>query len=227
MIALFTDRSRAVSIVGDLLETEADQQPLRFWLSVGRILFSLTWRRVVAYTAAYCVALFLAREVIALVFEIHPVHALPGNSELLHIAQWFWLVSCIGASYSAVRYGLRDRFVQLALGICGLITVATLYWWMPIVTVPCLALAFSIVIGSVRSAQQIRALVALVFALAIGFGGSHFALYLDLTVRGLFFYPMTHYIEVFFRFLTVWSMTASCALTHHILLLPEPQSSEI
>ncbi len=218
ILARLTDRGCAASMVGDLLETAAQHGPSWFSLSVAKIVLSLTWRRTIAYAAAYCVASFLAREVITLVFGIHPMHTPPDNSDLLRIASWFGLVSWIAASYAAIRYGLSDKFARLALGFCGLITVAIFYWWMPIVTVACVALAFSIVVASVRSAEWSRASVALAFALVFGFGGSHLTLYLDPTVQGHFYYPMTHYVEVAFRFLTVWTTTASCAWMHHLLL---------
>jgi hypothetical protein len=98
---------------------------------------------------------------------------------------------------------------------------------MPFVPLACVALAFSIVVGSIRSGQRSKALAALAFALAIGFEGSRIALYLDPTVRGHFYYPMTYHVEILFRFLTVWTMTASCACMHHVMLSRDHRGMEI
>ena len=44
IIARFTTKARASSIIGDLLEAVPEKGNLWFWLSVAGVFFSLTWR---------------------------------------------------------------------------------------------------------------------------------------------------------------------------------------
>lgn len=52
IIACLIGRSKAAVIVGDLLESFGEQETFAFWLSVTRIVLSLSWRHVVGFMAA-------------------------------------------------------------------------------------------------------------------------------------------------------------------------------
>jgi hypothetical protein len=228
IIGRFTDSSRAASIVGDLLETAAQQGTLWFCLSVATVVLSLIWRRATAFVAAVYVAQFSITGFRALVFGIHAVHRPHDPWEpLLFSLAVFAAVLWTAAVYAAIRYGPRDKFAQLALGFCVLITMAILYWWIPIVTVTCMALAFSILVASVFSAPWRRALVVLAVALAFGFAGVRLSWYLHwVSEVYIYTYPQTHYVEVCTELFAVWTMTTACAWTHHLLLRRDQRNPE-
>src|SRR3981081_2060490 len=52
IVARFTDKQRAVSMVADLVELEPQKGPLWFWLSLIRVVISLAWRRSLAFIVA-------------------------------------------------------------------------------------------------------------------------------------------------------------------------------
>src|SRR6516164_5665117 len=56
LIARFTDGSRAASAVGDLLELAPERGSFWFWWCIARIIFSFTWRRLLAFAVA-CLSL--------------------------------------------------------------------------------------------------------------------------------------------------------------------------
>jgi hypothetical protein len=61
IIACLLGRTKAAVIVGDLLESLGEQATFAFWLSITRIVLSLSWRPVVAFTAALLSGYFLQR----------------------------------------------------------------------------------------------------------------------------------------------------------------------
>jgi hypothetical protein len=241
IIARLSDRSRAASMVGDLVETTAQKGPFWFWFSVARIVFSLTWRRAVAYGAAAFVGATMVKEFRTVAYVSVVVHTIPGPGNVIgevHTAPGPWQLSFtlitfgtllwIACSYAAIRYGLRDKFSQVAFGFSCLYTVRFFYWRVPIVTVVCVSLALCIVIVSIRSVQRGRAFVALVVALVLGFGGSWLSMYLERIVLGqYFYYPTTFYLSVFFTLLAIWTTTAACALMHRLMLQRDQQFKEL
>jgi hypothetical protein len=220
MIARFTDGCRADGIVGDLLEVATQRGTLWFWMSVARILLSLCWRRAIAFLAAAYAAQFSITGFRALVFGVRAVHRpLDPWEHLLFSLSVFATLLWIATAYAAIRCGLRDKFAQLASGFCVLITMAILYWWIPIVTVTCISMVFCVLFTSARPAQWRRSLVALVVALVCGFGGVRLSWYLQwMSEVYIYTYPLTHYVTVCFELLAVWTMTTACAWTHHLLL---------
>lgn len=229
IIARFIGRTCASSIIGDLLETGAERGTFWFWLSAARILLSLCWRRAIAFVAGVYAAQFSITAFHTLVFGIRAVHRPRDPWEpLLFSFTVFATLLWTAAAYAAVRYGLRDKFAQLALGFCILITMAILYWWIPIATVTCIALAFSIFVASIWSAQRRRALVALVVALALGFVGVRLSGYLQwVSVVYIYTYPWTHYVTVCLDLLAVSATTTACAWTHRLLHRRDQRSTQI
>ncbi len=76
ILARFTTPARAASIVGDLLGSRPTERRLWFWLSVVRVLFSLTWRRPLAYAVMIGVVICWTRSVRFTIFNGPPVHIL-------------------------------------------------------------------------------------------------------------------------------------------------------
>lgn len=222
-IARFVDRRSAASIVGDLLETEAQTGTLSFWVSVVRIVFSFIWRPAVAFVAAYVFGLIGRRVTIVAL-----IHA--GSRELLPSVVWlFGNVLWMAVSYAAIRYGLRDKFVQLSLGFCGLVTIVMFYGWTLAVAVACILLALTIVVASVRSAQRNRTWAALTTAVVFGFGGS---LLLRGALTKLFNYQLVRsdlgnaMVSTCFWVLAVWITTTSCARIHDRLLPRDQRATQ-
>jgi hypothetical protein len=52
IVARFTDKQRAASMVGDLVELEPQKGPPWFWFSLVRVVISLAWRRCLAFIVA-------------------------------------------------------------------------------------------------------------------------------------------------------------------------------
>jgi hypothetical protein len=215
ILARCTDRSRAASIVGDLLEMTAERGSVAFWFSVARITISFVWLRTLAFVAAFYVGLFSMTEFRERLYGTHWVH-IPPNRWVPPIALvWLAILLCIAASYAVIRYGPRDPFAQLAAAFCCLMTLTIISRWKPIVTVMCIALAFSVLVVSVRSVRWSRALVALVVALAFGFVGSFVALQLQTMSLDVFApYAVPRWVEVCYQVLTIWTVTTSCAWAH-------------
>jgi hypothetical protein len=170
ILARLTDRTRAASTVGDLLETSHLRGMVWFWVSLGRIVVSLVWRRPIGWLAACCLGklyLNLLRR---------PLQLLPGHGPyysplvlILMVAVCFlWVVT----PYSLIRYGLRDRFTQLASVMSGLTTAAIFLYRVPHLTVLFSSIAGAILIVSLLSPLWRRPLFGLVITLLTGFGGA-------------------------------------------------------
>jgi hypothetical protein len=248
IISCYVDRNRAASIVGDFVETTALQGSLWFWLSVVRIVLYLAWRPTFAFVAALYIGLFWRRE-FTIQANILPYQTRPnvwylilaclrlgipyGNMSELHFrAVWFGTVLWIVVSYAVIRYGLRDKFAQLALGLCLLMTVVVFFSRIPAVTVVCVALALSFFAASVRSAPRRRALVALAGVLVIALGGGLLSMYLKAVLGDILFSHFPHLTvnrTVIFCFwlLAIWIATKACARAHQRLLRRDQRDSEM
>jgi hypothetical protein len=235
IIAQFTDRSRATGIVGDLLETATRRGTFWFWLSVGGIVLSLIWRRTIAFVVAFYGGLFW-RHVFLVLVEEHTrpnaFYAWDPRSPLSSV-MWFGVVLSMATFYAAIRYGLRDKFAQLALGLWGLFTIVMLYQSIPVVTVLSIALALSILFASVRSAQRRRASLALGAALVFAFVASLLSLYLRAGLENLFYYSLSRsdlertIVNVCFSLLVAWVATATSAQVHDRLLRRDRRGTEV
>lgn len=249
IISRYVDRNRAASIVGDLVETTALQGSLWFWLSVVRIVLYLAWRPTLAFVAALNIGLFWRRE-FTIQANILPYQTRPnvwyliwaclrlgipyGNMSEVHFrAVWFGTVFWIVVSYAVIRYGLRDKFAQLALGLCLLMTVVVFFSRIPAVTVVCVALALSFFIASLRSARSRRALVALTAVLVIAFGGGLLSMYLRAVLEDILFFPISRsYLSrrtviFWFWLLAIWITTTACARVHQRLLRRDQRDSQM
>lgn len=238
ILARFTSRARAASVVGDLLETTPHRGTLWFWFSVARIALSLIWRPTIAFVAAFYVGLFW--RTFAIIAFLRVGHAPYERytfawwepSEPLFSVMWFGAVLWTAALYAAIRYGLRDHLAQFALGFCSLITILVLFWQTPIVAVTCIAFGLAMLIASIWSAQRSRVLLALAAALAVGFGGGLLPLYLRVVMENLFSYRLSRsnldreIVNICFWVWTAWITTTACARMHGRLLRSDQESAE-
>jgi hypothetical protein len=153
IVARFTSKTRAASIVGDLLELEPQNGRWWFWLSLAGVLLSLAWRRLVALLAALCAYATALSGTFFMAMLRRPVHPFPSYPwrnawAVLFIAGSFlWFIFV----YAAIRGGVRDRVAQAALALATLITAMVYCWWQPTVLVVCAVLSICLLAASVAS----------------------------------------------------------------------------
>jgi hypothetical protein len=235
IIARLTDRSRAASIIGDLLEAAGGDKTLWFWWSVTGVVLSLVWRSLVAFGAAFLCLSVLAHGWLSMHCPQGWISWLGMShcpSALVHEPPEIWMpilavlhLLCMAAPYAVVRYGFRDRFTQLTVALCAPITAASFYWWLPAVVLPCIVLVLSIIIFSGAFVHGRRALLALVAALAFGYGGiqltPHLAeWYLELASPSV---TRTVVVQDSLPFLWVAMLTTACELMHRLLMQRDHQ----
>jgi hypothetical protein len=132
ILALFTGPTRAAAILGDLEELAQTRGRLWFAAAYARTLFSFTWRIVLALFVAD-----IGRQTIFDVFHLYirhtPAawrHATGSWIDLLNSSGP--LLACIMSTlwfvlpFAVVRYGRRDRFVQLTFAVAIGTTLAFL-----------------------------------------------------------------------------------------------------
>src|SRR5580693_1660916 len=170
IIARFTTKARAASIIGDLLEALPQKGKLWFWLSVAGVFFSLTWRPALALAVTFClwkyrwratlsVKVLSPSEVASEIASYHP----PTFAMLFYL----YLYSLgfqlrLGAFYMAIRYGLKDMFVRHTLSGWLLVGFVTQYFYTsPRIAIACAALAICAFVYSAVSAQRRKGLLAI------------------------------------------------------------------
>jgi hypothetical protein len=153
LLGLIAGRTRAAAIMGDLLELAATRSRLWFFAAYARILFALAWRIVLA--------LFVAEIGRELIFNLAHVyfHMTPPTWRTTHaprlLNQMGPLLACVMSTlwfvlpFAAVRYGLRDRFVQIAFAAALGTTVVFLFipWASLLVAAATLILAATALIS--------------------------------------------------------------------------------
>jgi hypothetical protein len=132
LLARLTDPTRAAAILGDLTEMAATRGRLWFYAAYARTLFSLTWRIVLALFVAD-----IGRQLIFDLFHLYISHTPTAwrnttGSWLELLNSSGPLLACIMSTlwfalpFAAVRYGVRDRFVQLTAAVALGTTLAFL-----------------------------------------------------------------------------------------------------
>jgi hypothetical protein len=126
LLALFAGRARAAAIVGDLTEMAAVRGRLWFTAAYLRTLFSLTWRILLALVVATISRqiivnsshIYISHTIAAWYTSNNPLHSMGGVLYCMMTTFWFVL------PFAAVRYGMRDRFVQLTFAVAVGTTLA-------------------------------------------------------------------------------------------------------
>jgi hypothetical protein len=174
-LALFAGPDRAAAILGDLTEMAATRGRLWFLAAYLRTLFTFTWRIVLALFVAD-----IGRQSIFDLFHLYLRVTPPAWRTTLSPAflnSSGPLLACIVSTlwfalpFAAVRYGLRDRFVQLTFAIAVGITVALLYipWASLLVAAATLLLAAAALLSTTwRKPLEILACTAAAGLLMIG-----------------------------------------------------------
>jgi hypothetical protein len=149
LLARLTDRDRAAAILGDLTEMAQTRGRLWFVAAYARTLFSFTWRIVLALFVAD-----IGRQMIFDLFHLYIGH----TPAVWRSATGSWLdllnssgplLACIMSTlwfvlpFAVIRYGRRDRFVQLTFAVAVGTTLAFLCipWASPACAAATLVLA--------------------------------------------------------------------------------------
>jgi hypothetical protein len=161
LLALFAGRPRAAAIYGDLLELAATSGRTSFRRAYFNTLVSLTWRPLTGFfIGAIVFALFYDY----LVFPMLFVFAL-GNP---HLGEPFGDASlqlCFLLPFAAVRYGVRDRVVQLTFVTLLVAAGVFVLWFLPETWI---APALLAVVCVVVSIPWWRSLIPLVVSCMVG-----------------------------------------------------------
>ena len=226
-LARYTPPDRAASILGDLLETAQTKGRLWFWASFTRVLCSLAWRVPAAWIGAYLIGAFFIATMMnhdplwtdAGFKGVNPTSPLAVGAFMVltvpGMALWFV------APYTALRFGLRDRFSQLAV---ALFTVTTLALWLARYSTAALVTGAFLLVAAVIATLFLRhwrkAAIALSLSVGVTLGG--FVGILNLTERAIDYHPdwsyRMHWLAVQFAFqISFVILAATCSLMHSLL----------
>jgi hypothetical protein len=175
LLALFAGRERAAAMMGDLTEMAATRGQRWFFAAYARTLASVAWRIVLALFVAE-VGRELVFNLANLYFQVTPPtwRTSSGPYLLTHMGPFF---ACIQSTlwfalpFAAVRYGVRDRFVQLTLAVALGTTVAFLFipWASLLCAAATVALAAVALFSTTwRKPMEVLAWTGVVGVLAIG-----------------------------------------------------------
>jgi hypothetical protein len=172
LLALVAGRERAAAIFGDLTEMAATRGRLWFVAAYLRTLVALTWRIVLALFVAD-----IGRQTIFDLFHLYLRHTPTAwrdatGSWLDLLNSTGPLLACIMSTlwfalpFAAVRYGLRDRFVQLTFVVAMGTTVAFLA--IPFTSLVCAAATLVLAIAAFASRTWRKPLEVLLWSGAAG-----------------------------------------------------------
>ncbi|HEY4837263.1 MAG TPA: hypothetical protein VIH72_01565 [Candidatus Acidoferrales bacterium] len=177
IIAGFTTKARAASIIGDLLEAVPEKGRLWFWLSVARVFFSLTWRRPLAYVAAMGIVLCWVRAFRFTVFgrpSSFAVLTQQWMQQYLHVLVANSLLS-VAFVYTAIVYGPEDPFVRRIAIVWILFEGLIFFGTTPGVALACVLLASCAIVYSLGSATGRRGLLAIGITAVLSFAWTKLA----------------------------------------------------
>ena len=232
VLALFASRARAAAIYGDLTEMATTRGRLWFLAAYARTLFSLTWRIVFALAVAT-----VGLQIIENSFHDYTTHTpvawrttgapflLDHTGPLLYILLWtLWFV----LPFAAVRYGVRDRFVQLTFAVAVGTIVAILF--IPFASLTC-AIATLALAAAAFTARSWRkplevllgtgAAGCLAFAAARAVNTAISSLHLTHATRHFF----VNYGAMLINHSSLLAVAFICSRLHRLLLEPHAVST--
>lgn len=224
----FVGKSRAVTIIGDLVEDVPEKGMLWFWAATFGTAFSLGWRQAGGFIAAYYVGKWIFRAYWTATFA----HTNAQTPSYLSFAVGGGQDACMLLAYAALRYGWRDRLAQIA-GFVACIAAVTVYGWRsPAVATLCGLLLCAAGIASARRADRQNAALALGILLAVGWVIGVAAVLID-TIYGAMLHvpweplnrtparPSVAWVGFVVYLGIVWSLTSFCGWVHRRLLGPD------
>jgi hypothetical protein len=212
-----------------LLESMPGKSVLRFWFSVTGIVLSLSWRRPIAFVAAFYLGLRSLGLLGMRLYGLHahrPSDAWVGALGILGgIAILLWAVS----PYALIRFGVRDRFAQLSTIFAALATVIIYFWWIQAVAIGCVLAFVAAVIASAASDPGRRALLAVLATLISAVCGSLALMYFESLYQRHLDPTMARYITspvitLYLPILLTLCITTACSLAYRLLCRRRPRS---
>jgi hypothetical protein len=227
LLSRFTSSKRAASVVGDLVELKLQKGSVWFWLSIARVLVSLSWRRVAALIAAFYVGAWAYRPFEMAIIGINTRHRPPSEMWV----DFFLALSALGAlllmafTYAAIRYGLRDRVTQLAMIWAGLVAATIVCWWQPAVLVVCIGLSVCMAVHSSVRIEDRKATLVLIVTVVAGFASYLLALYVASRYQHFVFprpmgskevqeHPSIVWVAFCVLLMAAWNTTTACSRMH-------------
>ena len=151
---------RGTAMYGDLVELRATYGAAWFWMAYARTLLSLTWRPLTAFFVGIVFFAFLGdRLTFPLMFGFalsYPHISEPFGDVIFAL---FFL-----APFAAIRYGLRDRVVQLALAFL-LLAIGVVSLGLPEIWI---AFGLLVPVSIVAATPWRRSLVTLAVSCTLG-----------------------------------------------------------
>lgn len=126
LLALFTTRERATTVVGDLLELHCGLAA--FWFAVLRTAWALSWRFGLAFLVAVSAEIYCP-------FAVNNWAARPpyGVDSTAVLSGWCFTLFTAAALFSAIRFGVRAAIGRLSFALAILTGLDLFFWWMPFV----------------------------------------------------------------------------------------------
>jgi hypothetical protein len=231
IIAQFTTKARAAAIIGDLLEAVPQKGKPWFWLSVARVIFSLTWRYPLAYAAAIGAVLCWVRAYRFTVFGRPSDFILSQQwmARYLFVFRANALLS-VALAYTAIVYGTKDPFARRIAAVWILFEALVFFGTTPGVAIICVLLAVCAIVYSLSSATERKGLLALATTAALCFGwmkqlatpflampfvGFHAAWKVFLTHDGPYLSPSS---RIIMQLVDLFALTLIYSGVHHIFL---------
>lgn len=225
LLALFTDRARAASIVGDLAEITREKGNAWFWWAYADVFGAAAWRPLAAFVFATAATWFGGQYYLGGGFYC------PSNiyAACLMPAAWLRMVIAAGEFssfvflFAAVRFGLNDRLTRLALGFAVLGSVAGWFFFVEYM-VAIASTAFAVLCGSALLSPKGRRSLAAIAGLWVAFYCT------DHVGRWIFIGVLRHVLRswdyrpafpVWFAICYIGGLAACaalCAHVHHALL---------
>lgn len=152
-----TDKERAASMAGDLVEIGEQKGAIWFWLSLTGVTLSLVWRRPLAFVAAFYAGMWTFSWFAVVGCSIYSLHCPPGRWEsALDALVWAGSTLWAASVYAGIRFGPADRTTQISIVWAGLVTAAIYFWWQPLVLGSCIAATLLIASASILKSDLRR-----------------------------------------------------------------------
>lgn len=230
IIARFTTKARAASIVGDLLEAVPKKGKLWFWLSTAQVVVSLTWRHALALAVTFCLWKYRWRANVTVevmsTADLAPVQP-PTLTTLFYLYLYsFGFQLRLGTFYMAVRYGLKDIFVRHTLAAWLLVGFVSRYFYTSSrIAIVYAALAGCAFVYSAASARRRKGLLALACVFAFLFAWDKFSGLVVLIVFRAILVVAPSQISLAAMLLVLLVQTFAFATVHRLFFKKDSRSS--
>lgn len=229
MLARFTDKSRAVAIIGDLQEAALQKGSGWFWRSFAGVLVACAWRPVGGYLAAVFGTGLLYVGVLSAANFFAPMR---HGSETLQQIMGTKFPSVTDmlmpvALFASFRFGFRDMLTRIAMGYVVLCALTWCFCWQATVPHVLLIVAAIGVVAALFSASARRAIAAVgLLTLIRALLNVITSLPMMVCFRHSRSISMFLYFGAFARFVDIWLICLCCVWIHRHMLEPRGTTAE-